>query len=312
MNKKVLITGGAGYIGSILTPLLLTRGFSVTVLDNLLFSQASLLDCCINPNFTFIHGDISDRCIMRKLLASHDVVIPLAAIVGAPACSQNPALAKLVNEEAPLWMLKQLSVDQNVVFPTTNSGYGVGEAESFCDESSPLHPISDYAKAKVKIEEAYLQMGNSVSFRLATVFGMSPRMRLDLLVNDFVYRAVKDRFIVLFEEHFRRNYIHIRDVAAVFSFGVDNFSNMKGQSFNVGLSTANLTKMQLCEKIKHHVPTFEIYVSAIGKDPDQRNYVVSNSKIESLGWAPRYTLDDGINELVKGYQIVKPNIYANA
>ena len=174
MNRKVLITGGAGYIGSILTPLLLARGFSVTVLDNLLFGQASLLDCCINPNFTFIHGDISDRCIMRKLLASHDVVIPLAAIVGAPACSQNPALAKLVNEEAPLWMLKQLSVDQNVVFPTTNSGYGVGGAESYCDENSPLHPISDYAKAKVKIEEAYLQMGNSVSFRLATVFGMSP------------------------------------------------------------------------------------------------------------------------------------------
>jgi len=312
VSEKVLITGGAGYIGSILTSLLLDRGFSVTVLDNLLFGQTSLLDCCINPNFTFIQGDISDRGIMKTLLRSHDVVIPLAAIVGAPACSQNPALAKLVNEEAPLWMINQLSHDQTVVIPTTNSGYGVGEAGAFCDETSPLNPISDYAKAKVKIEEAYLQMGNAVSFRLATVFGMSPRMRMDLLVNDFVYRAVKDRFIVLFEENFRRNYIHIRDVAGVFCFGIDNFNHMKGQSFNVGLSTANLTKMQLCEKIKSHIPTFEIYVSEIGKDPDQRDYVVSNQKIESLGWAPSYTLDNGINELVKGYQIVKPNIYANA
>ena len=309
---KILITGGAGYIGSILTPLLLDKGYRVTVLDNLLFRQTSLLNCCINPDFAFIYGDISDRSAMKSLLASHDVVIPLAAIVGAPACSQNPALAKLVNEEAPLWMLEQLSIDQNVVFPTTNSGYGVGESESFCDENSPLRPISDYAKAKVKVEEAYLQKGNSVSFRLATVFGMSPRMRMDLLVNDFVYRAVNDRFIVLFEEHFRRNYIHIRDVAEVFSFGIDNINDMKGQSFNVGLSTANLTKMQLCEKIKEHVPTFEIYVSAIGKDPDQRDYVVSNEKIESLGWAPKYTLDIGIDELVKGYQIVKANIYVNA
>ena len=309
---KILITGGAGYIGSILTPLLLDKGYRVTVLDNLLFRQTSLLNCCINPDFAFIYGDISDRSAMKSLLASHDVVIPLAAIVGAPACSQNPALAKLVNEEVPLWMLEQLSIDQNVVFPTTNSGYGVGESESFCDENSPLRPISDYAKAKVKVEEAYLQKGNSVSFRLATVFGMSPRMRMDLLVNDFVYRAVNDRFIVLFEEHFRRNYIHIRDVAEVFSFGIDNINDMKGQSFNVGLSTANLTKMQLCEKIKEHVPTFEIYVSAIGKDPDQRDYVVSNEKIESLGWAPNYTLDIGIDELVKGYQIVKANIYVNA
>ena len=309
---KILITGGAGYIGSILTPLLLDKGYRVTVLDNLLFRQTSLLNCCINPDFAFIYGDISDRSAMKSLLASHDVVIPLAAIVGAPACSQNPALAKLVNEEAPLWMLEQLSIDQNVVFPTTNSGYGVGESESFCDENSPLRPISDYAKAKVKVEEAYLQKGNSVSFRLATVFGMSPRMRMDLLVNDFVYRAVNDRFIVLFEEHFRRNYIHIRDVAEVFSFGIDNINDMKGQSFNVGLSTANLTKMQLCEKIKEHVPTFEIYVSAIGKDPDQRDYVVSNEKIESLGWAPKYTLDIGIDELMKGYQIVKANIHVNA
>jgi len=309
---KILITGGAGYIGSILTPLLLDKGYRVTVLDNLLFRQTSLLNCCINPDFAFIYGDISDRSAMKSLLASHDVVIPLAAIVGAPACSQNPALAKLVNEEVPLWMLEQLSIDQNVVFPTTNSGYGVGESESFCDEDSPLRPISDYAKAKVKVEEAYLQKGNSVSFRLATVFGMSPRMRMDLLVNDFVYRAVNDRFIVLFEEHFRRNYIHIRDVAEVFSFGIDNINDMKGQSFNVGLSTANLTKMQLCEKIKEHVPTFEIYVSAIGKDPDQRDYVVSNEKIESLGWAPKYTLDIGIDELMKGYQIVKANIHVNA
>ena len=309
---KILITGGAGYIGSVLTIKLLRLNHKVTVVDNLFYGQDSLLAACKYDKFDFIYGDAIDEKLIKKTLSSFDVIIPLACLVGAPLCDQKPALAVSTNYGAIKLIDDLRSKDQLVIYPTTNSGYGIGAKDNFCTENSPLNPISLYGQTKVDTEKMLLESGNTISLRLATVFGMSPRMRMDLLVNDFVYRAVKDRFIVLFEEHFRRNYIHIRDVAGVFSFGVDNFSNMKGQSFNVGLSTANLTKMQLCERIKDHVPTFEIYVSAIGKDPDQRDYVVSNEKIESLGWAPRYTLDNGINELVKGYQIVKPNIYANA
>ena len=309
---KILLTGGAGYIGSILTGKLLKRNYQVTIVDNLYYNIHGLYPYCSDENFDFIRGDVRDQVLISKLVTKHDIIIPLAAIVGMLACNNDRVTAEAVNYQAIKFLNKVRSTDQPIIYPCTNSGYGTKSNQVYCTEETPLEPISLYGRTKVEAEKVLLDCPNTISLRFATLFGVSARMRLDLLVNDFVYRAVKDRFIVLFEEHFRRNYIHIRDVAGVFSFGIDNFSNMKGQSFNVGLSTANLTKMQLCERIKDHVPTFEIYVSAIGKDPDQRDYVVSNEKIESLGWAPRYTLDNGINELVKGYQIVKPNIYANA
>ena len=310
-EEKILVTGGSGYIGSILVPELLARGFEVVVLDNLVYDQTSLLDCCANKNFNFIKGDICDHSLVNSLLSEFDVIIPLASIVGVPACNINPTLSKLVNYDAHMNIIKNISPAQKVLFPTTNSGYGIGEKDSYCTEKSPLRPISEYGRTKVEIEKALLDKGNAVTFRLATVFGLSPRMRMDLLVNDFTYRAHRDSFIILFEEHFRRNYVHIRDVVKAFIFGIDNYNKMKGEPYNVGLSSANLTKRQLCEKIKEYVPEFYIHSASIGEDPDKRDYLVSNEKIETLGWKPDYSLDDGIKELIKGYKIIKPNIFAN-
>lgn len=311
MKDRILVPGGAGYLGSILVPFLLSKGFKVTVLDNLLFNQAPLLDCCSNTKFEFIKGDICDYGLMDSVVPKFDIVIPLAAIVGAPACKINPSVTNLVNDAAYLHLVDILSSSQMVLFPTTNSGYGIGEKDAYCTEKSPLKPISEYGQTKVKIEQALLEKGNAVTFRLATVFGMSPRMRLDLLVNDFTYRAFKDGFIILFEDHFRRNYIHIRDVAKAFLFGIEKYSDMKGEPFNVGLSSANLTKRQLAEKIKQYFTNFYIHSAPIGTDPDQRDYLVSNEKIEGMGWSPDHTLDDGIQELIKGYRILKPNRFAN-
>jgi len=311
MAEKILVTGGAGYLGSVMVPFFLGKGFKVTVLDNLLFGQAPLLDCCANENFDFIKGDICDYALMDRIVPQYDIVIPLAAIVGAPACKINPTVTNLVNDEAYVHLTKILSTNQMVLFPTTNSGYGIGEKDAYCTEESPLRPISEYGKTKVKIEQAFLERGNAVTYRLATVFGMAPRMRMDLLVNDFTYRAYKDGFIILFEDHFRRNYIHIRDVAKAFLFGIEKYDEMKGQPFNVGLSAANLTKRQLAEKIKEYFPNFYIHSAPVGKDPDQRDYLVSNDKIEGIGWKPDHTLDMGIQELIKGYRIIKPNRYAN-
>ncbi len=311
MREKILVTGGAGYLGSTLVPALLAKGFAVTVLDGLVYHQTPLLDCCINPGFRFVKGDICNEALMRQLLAEADIVIPLAAIVGAPACKANPTLTGIVNLDAQLRMVRMLSKGQRVLFPTTNSGYGIGERNGFCTEASPLRPLSDYGRMKVEVEKALLERGNAVTFRLATVFGMSPRMRMDLLINDFTYRAYKDGAIILFEEHFRRNFIHVRDVAQAFLFGIEHYDRMKGEPYNVGLSSANLTKRQLCEKIKEHIPNFYIHAAAIGEDPDKRDYLVSNDKIEALGWRPQYSLDDGIKELIKGFQILRPNIYAN-
>lgn len=311
MNGKILVTGGAGYIGSILVPALLDNDFEVTVLDALMYDQSPLLECCANPKFNFVKGDICDFSLMNKMLPKFDIIIPLAAIVGAPACKINPTVTNLVNYDAHLNIVENTTVAQRILFPTTNSGYGIGEEDAYCTEDTPLRPISEYGKTKVMIENALLDKGSAITFRLATVFGMSPRMRMDLLVNDFTYRAYIDRFIILFEEHFRRNYIHIRDVAKAFIFGINNYGKMKGEPFNVGLSSANLTKRQLCEQIKEHVPDLYIHSAPVGEDPDKRDYVVSNEKIEALGWRPDYTLDMGIQELLKGYSIIKPNRFAN-
>ncbi|MDP3027974.1 MAG: NAD(P)-dependent oxidoreductase [Deltaproteobacteria bacterium] len=310
-DLSILVTGGAGYLGAIAVPELLAQGYTVTALDSLMHGQNPLLECCANPKFDFIKGDICDERLMSELIPKFDVIIPLAAIVGAPACKINPTVTRLVNYDAHISIINKVSASQMVIFPTTNSGYGIGEKDAYCTEESPLRPISEYGRTKVEVEKAFLDKGSAITYRLATVFGVSPRMRMDLLVNDFTYRAYKDRFIILFEEHFRRNYIHIRDVARAFIFGIKNYEKMKGEPFNVGLSSANLTKRQLCEKVKEYVPDFYIHSAAVGEDPDKRDYLVSNEKIESLGWRPDRTLDMGIQELLKGYKILKPNKFAN-
>ena len=308
---KILVTGGAGYIGSILVPLLLEKSYSVTVLDNFLFKQNSLAHVCQDKNFHVIKGDVRDEALMKTILPEFDVVIPLAALVGAPICQFDPVGATTINRDAILMRLKLMSPEQRLLLPTTNSGYGMSEVGAYCDENSPLNPLSRYGIDKVEVEKAILDRGNAISFRLATVFGMSPRMRIDLLVNDFTYRAVNDRFIVLFEGHFKRNYIHVRDVARVFLHGIENFDKLKNEPYNVGLSDANLSKIELCETIKKHVPHFYYVESTVGEDPDKRNSIVSNKKIESTGFKPQYSLDEGIIELIKGYTMIKNSQFAN-
>lgn len=310
-NVHVLITGGAGYIGSILVPLLLKENYTVTVLDNFFYKQSSLNHVSYHPNFQIIRGDTRIKETMEPLIKKADIIIPLAALVGAPACKQDPITARSVNRDAILMMLNLINKNQWLLMPTTNSAYGSGDNNNFCTEESPLNPISQYAIEKVEVEKALMQHSNAISFRLATVFGMSPRMRMDLLVNDFVYRAVNDRAIVLFEGHFKRNYIHVRDVANVFLHGIQNFDQMKGEIFNVGLSLANLSKKELCERIKIQIPDFTFVEAPIGKDTDQRNYIVSNEKIEATGFKPEFQLDDGIRELIKGYVMLKNSIYSN-
>ncbi|SDS67992.1 Nucleoside-diphosphate-sugar epimerase [Pseudomonas asplenii] len=311
MSLNILVTGGAGYLGSTLVPALLAAGHKVTVLDNFLFKQASLNHVCHDPNFTVVKGDIRLESVMAPLLSKADVVIPLAALVGAPICNADPVGASSINHDAIKLMLRLMSPEQIVLMPTTNSAYGTGDADNFCNEDSPLRPISQYAKEKVEVEKHLMQRENAISFRLATVFGMSPRMRTDLLVNDFTYRAVYDRFVVLFESSFKRNYIHVRDVARVFQHGLENFSSMKGEVYNVGLSDANISKRELCERIQAHIPDFVFLEAPVGKDQDQRNYVVSNAKVEATGFRPIMSLDDGIRDLIKGFTMIKNSAYGN-
>ncbi|MSR33167.1 MAG: NAD(P)-dependent oxidoreductase [Gemmataceae bacterium] len=311
MASKILITGGAGYIGSVLTPLLLQSGHSVAILDNFLFNQATLLDSCIHPNFSAVRGDCRDKNLMSRLMKDADVIIPLAAIVGAPACNLDTTAATSINLDAIKLILSLRSPTQRIVLPNTNSGYGIGLKGSFCTEDSPLNPISLYGKTKVDAERAVLDAGNCITFRLATVFGLSPRMRIDLLVNDFVYRAVNDRAVVVFEGHAKRNFIHIRDVARAFLHAITNFEKMQGQPYNVGLSNANLSKLELCDEIRKHIPGFVSLEAPIGEDPDKRDYIVSNEKIEKAGFKTAYSLNDGILELLKGYTILRNRIYAN-
>jgi nucleoside-diphosphate-sugar epimerase len=308
---RILITGGAGYLGSVLTPTFLAAGHEVTVLDTFAFRQNSLTDCCHYPGFQVVRGDCRDEAVMKPLLAKADVIIPLAAIVGAPLCNQDKVAAQTINQGAVEMLCRLASKTQRVLMPVTNSGYGVGEKGKHCTEETPLRPISLYGVTKVKAEEAVLARENSISFRLATVFGMSPRMRIDLLVNDFVYRAVHDRAAVIFEGHFKRNFIHVRDVARVFMHGIEQFEKMKGKPYNVGLDDANLSKLELCAVIQKHLPKFEFLEAPIGEDPDKRDYIVSNARLAGTGFKPEWGLDRGIQELIKGYTILRNSVYSN-
>ncbi len=308
---RILVTGAAGYIGSVLVPFLLKKGWKVVALDNFMYNQTSLLDCCFHKNLTIIRGDVRDKRLISQLIKKVDVIFPLACLTGAPLCKKNPFEAKAVNLEAIKTLVKLRSKNQIIIFPTTNSGYGIGQRDKFCTEETPLKPISLYGKLKVEAEKVVLDSGNSITLRLATTFGISPRMRLDLLVNDFVYRAVTDGYLVLFQAHFRRNYIHIRDVARVFIFCLENFSKMKDEPYNVGLSEANLSKLELCQEIKKELPNFYFIEAEVGEDPDKRDYIVSNEKIEKAGFKPRISLREGIRELIKGYKIIRKNQFSN-
>ena len=308
---KILVTGGAGYIGSILVPQLLQKGHSVTVIDNFIYGQTSLLDCCYHPEFEMIRGDVRNEQLLRKEMSRVDAIIPLACLTGAPLCDRDPVGAQQINHDAVQFLAKHKSREQLLIFPCTNSGYGVGQDEIYCNETTPMRPISLYGKLKVELDRYLLDQGDCITFRLATVFGISPRMRLDLLVNDFTYRAVVDSTVVLFEAHFKRNYLHVRDAAQAFLHALENYETMFGEPYNVGLSETNLSKQELCEAIQRQVHEFRYVISEIGKDPDQRNYIVSNSKIEATGFQAQIGLDKGIKELVKGFQIVRRNQYAN-
>jgi nucleoside-diphosphate-sugar epimerase len=308
----VLITGGAGYLGSVMVPRLLAAGHHVTVLDNFMYGQASLLDCCHDPKLEIIRGHALDRPLLTRLLAPADVIFPLACLTGAPACDRDPVGARAVAVDAVRLLLELRSPRQLVVFPNTNSGYGIGEEGRECTEESALRPVSLYGRLKVEAEAAVLDAPHTIALRLATVFGPSPRMRLDLLVNDFTYRAVTDGFVVLFEAHFQRNYVHVRDVARAFLYCVEHADGMVGTVYNVGLSEANLTKRELCEAIRRHVPRFSVVEAEVGRDPDQRNYVVSNARIEKAGFRAEIGLETGIRELLKAYAVVRRQGYTNA
>lgn len=308
---KILVTGGAGYIGSIVVPELLKNKHKVTVVDNFMYGQPSLLDSCHDTGLKIIRADARNMQVISDQIKNVDAIFPLACLTGAPLCDKFPGEAKSVNLDAVRLILKVRSKEQMVIFPTTNSGYGIGQKGIHCTEKTPLKPISHYGILKVTAEKALLEAGNCITLRLATAFGISPRMRLDLLVNDFTYRAVNDRFLVLFEAHAKRNYIHVRDVAKAFLHCLKNFDKMKNEAYNVGLSEANLSKLELCEEIKKQLPHFYFTESNIGSDPDKRDYIVSNEKIEKSGYEPDFSIQRGLEELIKGYQIVRRNQFSN-
>jgi nucleoside-diphosphate-sugar epimerase len=287
-------------------------GHDVTVVDNFLYRQTSLLDCCFDNKLTVIRADVRDKSVLVDLVPKADAILPLACLTGAPLCERDPETAKAVNFDAVKTIADLMSPRQSMVFPCTNSGYGIGQSDVYCDEDTPLRPISLYGRLKVEIEALLLATGNCVSLRFATLFGISPRMRLDLLVNDFTYRAVVDGFVVLFEAHFKRNYLHVRDAARTFVHALANYSDMRGRPYNVGLSGANLSKLELCEEIKKQVPHFYFVEAEVGKDPDQRNYIVSNERIERTGFKASVSLQDGIAELIKGYKIIRKCQYSNS
>jgi nucleoside-diphosphate-sugar epimerase len=305
---KILITGGAGYLGSVITEKMLKAGHIVTAIDNLSFKQLSPLQFTTNPNYNFIYGDVRNVHFLKHQVGLHDVIIPLAAIVGFPACKADPKLAWEVNFTQIETILDSIGDEHIILYPNTNSGYGIGEGQSECTEESPLNPISVYGESKCAAEKLLLNCSQAICFRLATVFGTSTRMRTDLLVNEFVYKAMTDKYITVFEKHFKRNFIHIQDVANVFLWALNNYETMKHNVYNVGLSDANLSKQELLEKIQQYIPDFAISYSDFYEDPDKRDYIVSNEKIEKTGWNPQYSLDDGIKELMKTYQVLIPRL----
>jgi len=308
---KILVTGAAGYIGSILVPTLLKRGDEVIALDNFMYHQTSLLDCCCDEKLTIIRGDARNKELIASCLKDVNTIFPLACLTGAPLCDKDPISARTTNLDAIKLILELRRPDQIIIFPSTNSGYGIGQKDIYCDEETPLNPVSLYGRLKAEAERLILDSGNSITLRLATVFGISPRMRLDLLVNDFAYRAVNDRFMVIFQAHFKRNYIHIRDVVSAFIHCLENFDQMKNETYNVGLSDANLSKWELCQEIKKQVPDFYFAEAEVGEDPDKRNYIVSNAKIEQTGFKPEVSLQAGIKELIKGFKIIRRSQFSN-
>jgi len=311
MKTRVLVTGGAGYLGGILTEHLLLKGYSVTVVDSLIYGQTPLFHLCANPDFDFVRGDVRDEALMARLVKDADVLIPLAAIVGVPACLRDPWLATSVNLHAVRLLNRLRGKDQLVVYPTTNSGYGAKSGAVFCTEETPLEPISLYGRDKAAAEAELLASPNAITLRLATVFGMSPRMRMDLLVNHFTYAAFHDGYIVIFEKHFKRNYVHIRDVADGFLHCIANAPAMVGRTYNLGLDKANLSKEELALKIKEHVPNFHIVFSETGSDPDKRNYIVSNERLRQAGFEATRSIDDGVRELLKGYAMLPRSPFGN-
>lgn len=311
MKKKVLVTGGAGYLGSILCEKLLNSGYAVTVVDKLVYNQHSLFHLCATPDFQFIYGDARDEDLMKKQVAQADVIIPLAAVVGAVACDRDPWMAKSVNLEAVQMVNRLRSPNQLIIYPNTNSGYGTKSGDTFCTEDSPLEPISLYGRTKVQAELELLDSPNAITLRLATVFGTAPRLRLDLLVNHFVYAAVTDGYLVIFEKDFKRNYVHIRDVADCFVYCMENSEKMTGRAYNVGLDSANLSKEELALKVKEYVPNFYVHFSEFGSDPDKRNYIVSSQRLLEAGFQAKRTLDEGIVELMKGYRMLGRGMFKN-
>jgi nucleoside-diphosphate-sugar epimerase len=312
MTTRIVVTGGAGYLGSVLCEHLLDAGYHVTVLDNLMSQQNSLFPLCAERRFDFCYGDARDEGVMRRLMAYADVLIPLAALVGAPACDRDPSFAQSINLGAVQLIKRLRSPRQLVVYPTTNSGYGAKSGDVFCTEDTALEPISLYGRTKTQAEQELLESENVITLRLATVFGMSPRMRLDLLVNHFVYAAATDGYIVIFEKDFKRNYIHIRDVADCFVHCIENSGRMAGRPYNAGLDAANLSKEELALKVKEYVPSFYIHFSEVGSDPDKRNYIVSNRRLREAGFEAKRSLEQGIQELLKGYRMMGRSRFKNA